>query len=444
VTSSTATDTPDAELAVPTGRWWSRIHLELPDDDTSADDIRPLLIVLGLPTFGLAFAITILTTYGPTVLLTHTHSAAKVGALLGGEGAFALVVPLISGALSDRIKSATPIGRRMPFVVIGAPLAAGGLVVLPFAPNLQLAGITILMFFVGYYLYYPPYRAIYADLLPRRLFAHSQASQAIQRGAGLGLALIFGGLLLSAWRPLPFVLGAAVLVVCTLSLKPVIRLQHDCVAEDEVSESDVSARHLILHNRPMQIFALANMLWEFSLAGLKTFIVLYIVQGLHRSTSLASAFIAIVAVAYIVGAPVASWLSDRFGLVPVMTWAAAVYGVSLCFGIIPTTVGPMLINLPVGALAGAILMTLPQALAFTLAPDASQGAAAGLVDFSRGVGVVLGPVLVGAAVTAFATTLSSTSGYAIMWPVIGLPVLLSLLLLRRFDAVAAVAPPPAH
>jgi MFS family permease len=291
------------------------------------------------------------------------------------------------------------------------------------------------VFFVGYYLYYPPYRAIYADLLPRRLFARAQSSQAIQRGAGLGLALIFGGLLLSAWTPLPFVLGAAVLVVCTLTLKPVIRLQHDCVAEDDEVESDVSARDLILHNRPMQIFAVANMLWEFSLAGLKTFIVLYIVQGLHRSTSLASAFIAIVAVAYIVGAPIASRLTDRFGIVPVMWWAAAVYGGSLCFGVIPTTVGPMLIDLPVGALAGAILMTLPQALAFTLAPDASQGAAAGLVDFSRGVGVVLGPVLVGAAVTAFSGTLSSTSGYAVMWPTIGVPVLLSLFLLRRFDNV---------
>jgi hypothetical protein len=116
-----------------------------------------------------------------------------------------------------------------------------------------------------------------------------------------------------------------------------------------------------------------------------------------------------------------------------MTGSATVYGIALCFGLIPTTVAPMLIDLPIGALAGAILMTLPQALAFTLAPDASQGAAAGLVDFSRGVGVVLGPVLVGAAVTAFAGTLSSTSGYAVMWPAIGVPILLSLLLLRRFD-----------
>lgn len=392
-----------------------------------------MLLVLGLPTFGLAFAITILTTYGPSILLTLTHSPAKVGALIGGEGAFALVVPLISGALSDRLPAKTPAGRRMPFVMVGAPLAAAGLVLLPFAPNSKFAGVTILMFFVGYYLYYPPYRAIYADLLPKRLFARAQSAQAIQRGAGLGIALIIGGLLLSVWTPLPFVIGAGVLGLATLTLKPVLRLQKDCAGEVADDESGGSTRDLFVHNRPMQLFAVANMLWEFSFAGLKTFIVLYIVHGLGKSTSLASAFIAIVAVAYIIGAPIASRLADRFGIVPVMQWSAAAYGVALCIGVIPHTVTPMLIDLPLGAIAGAILMTLPQALAFTLAPSASQGAAAGLVDFSRGVGVVLGPVLVGAAVANSTKLLSSTNGYGVMWPAIGVPMLLSLLLLRKLN-----------
>lgn len=430
-TAPQAAPEPAASMAFVPSPHRQRFRLELPDQATTSREARPLLIVLGLPTFGLAFAITILTTYGPSILLTLTNSPAKVGALIGGEGAFALVVPLISGSLSDRIPAATPAGRRLPFIVVGAPLAAAGLVLLPFVPSYQVAGITILMFFVGYYLYYPPYRAIYADVLPRRLFARAQSAQAVQRGAGLGVALISGGLLLSVWTPLPFVLGAGVLGLATLTLKPVIRLQKGCAGEVP-DEPGSSARDLFLRNRKMQAFAVANMLWEFSLAGLKTFIVLYIVRGLGKSTAVASAFIALVAVAYIVGAPVAGRLADRFGIVVVMQWSAAAYGVILCLGVLPTTAGPMAILLPVGALAGAILMTLPQALAFTLAPDAGQGAAAGLVDFSRGVGVVLGPVLVGAAVANSTTVLSGTAGYAIMWPTIGVPVLLSLLLLRRF------------
>ena len=54
-------------------------------------------------------------------------------------------------------------------------------------------------------------------------------------------------------------------------------------------------------------------------------------------------------------------------------------------------------------------------------------------DFSRGLGLVLGPIVVGAAIDAFHSQLSSTHGYAAMWPVIGIPVLASLLFLRRLQ-----------
>jgi MFS family permease len=138
-------------------------------------------------------------------------------------------------------------------------------------------------------------------------------------------------------------------------------------------------------------------------------------------------------VAYVAGAPIAARLADRFGLVPVMTWSAIVFGIGLCYGSIPTTLTPLLIALPVVALAGAILLTLPPALAFTLAPRGGEGAAAGIIDVSRGVGVVLGPVAVGAAVSLTPSFFSATHGYAAMWPVIGGCVLLSVPLLRRLD-----------
>ena len=252
-----------------------------------------------------------------------------MGLLIGVEGAFALVVPLIAGGLSDRLPASNPVGKRVPFIMLGAPLGCAGLVLLPFAHTFRLAGFTVLAFFIGYYLYYPPYRAIFADLLPRRLFARAQSGQAIERGAGLGVALLAGGLLLGVWMPLPFVVGGVVLILCTLALRPIIRLDApesvpDAEAEDQAGAEPLgSARDLLLHNRDMQLFAVANMLWEFSFAGLKTFIVLYVVHGLGRSSSLASGVIAVVAVAYVVGAPLAGRLADHYGIARVMRWSAS-------------------------------------------------------------------------------------------------------------------------
>jgi MFS family permease len=186
----------------------------------------------------------------------------------------------------------------------------------------------------------------------------------------------------------------------------------------------------LLRDRSMLGFACANSLWELSFAGLKTFIVLYVVKGLGHSPSMASVVIAVVAAAYVAGAPLASRLADRYGILPVMTWSAILFGLGLCYGVVPTTIGPELAVLPFVALAGSVLLTLPQALAFTLAPDGAQGAAAGLVDFSRGIGLVLGPLLVGAAVGVSTGVFSATHGYAAMWPVIGLAVLCSVPVLR--------------
>jgi MFS family permease len=365
------------------------------------------------------------------VILIHlTHSPAAVGALIGGEGAFALAVPLASGTVSDRLPP-SPLGRRLPFVLAGAPLAATALAVLPFSGSIAIAALSVLVFFIGYYTYYPPYRALYADLLPRSLYARAQAGQAIARGLGLGLALLAGGLLLGVWEPLPFVIGSAVLVATTLALLPVFRLQSRC-RDSTLPYRPASVREL-LRTSKLRVFAVVNALWEFSFAGLKSFIVLYVVRGLGRSPAVASAVIAVVAIAYVAGAPVAGWLADRYGLLRVLWLTSLVYGVGLVLGTFLHTLVPILIGLPFVALAGAIVLTLPQALAFTLAPDGSEGAAAGLQDFSRGVGVVLGPVVVGAVIGLSRPAFESTHGYASMWLVIGVPVVLAAILLRRLE-----------
>jgi DHA2 family multidrug resistance protein len=181
----------------------------------------------------------------------------------------------------------------------------------------------------------------------------------------------------------------------------------------------------------LRVFGVVNALWEFSFAGLKSFIVLYVVRGVGRSPAVASAVIAVVAIAYVVGAPLAGWLADRYSILRVLRIMSLVYGTGLMIAAFLHTLTLLLIGLPVVALAGAIVLTLPQALAFTLAPRGSEGAAAGLLDFSRGVGVVVGPIVVGAAIGIATPLFESTHGYGVMWPVIGAPVLLAAAFLLK-------------
>jgi MFS family permease len=388
-------------------------------------------VSLALPTFGLAFAISVLTTYGPVVLARLTDSSTKIGLLIGGEGAFALALPIAAGALSDRLRSPR-LGPRMPFVLAGAPLVAAALLLLPFTPSYRLAAAAIFGFFVGYFLYYPPYRALYADLVPRRFYGRAQGGQALARGLGLGAALLAGGFLLGVWRPLPFLVAAGAVIVTTVALVPAARAGLDSGRRSVPSQTE-SIRALMVKHGELRAFAGANALWEFSFAGLKSFIVLYVIDGLGRSPVVASAVIAVVAVAYVVAAPVAGRLADRYGILRVLRVAIWIYGCGLVLGVVAHSLPPMLVALPLVAFAGAVLMALPQALAFTLAPEGSEGGAAGLLDFSRGLGVIAGPIAVGGAVDLFRGLFTSTHGYAAMWPVVGIPVLASLFLIGGID-----------
>jgi MFS family permease len=186
-------------------------------------------------------------------------------------------------------------------------------------------------------------------------------------------------------------------------------------------------------------FMVANALWEFSFMGLKSFVVLYIVKCLGESVALASAVMGIVAASYVLAAAVSGHLADRVGLVRLLRWAIWVYGAGLLFAATVSSTGPLLVGLPFVALAGAVLMTLPYGLLMRLTPAGAEGAVSGLFNLSRAVGVILGPIVVGAAIDLGEPLFRSTHGYGAMWATIGVPIVLSLAFLASFERQAAPA-----
>src|SRR3954447_3788213 len=166
------------------------------------------LALLGLPTLGLALAITTVTTYLPLLAQRFTSSAAIIGLVIAAEGLVALVVPLVVGQWSDQLE--TRIGGRVPFVIAGAPLLAVAVGVMGFAGSLIVIAVLVLLFFLAYYAAYEPYRALYADTLEARVAGRGQSTQAVFRGVGTGLALVGGGVLFGLARPLPFAVAGLV------------------------------------------------------------------------------------------------------------------------------------------------------------------------------------------------------------------------------------------
>jgi MFS family permease len=380
---------------------------------------------LALPTFALALGISVLTTYAPLLLGEATSSAGAIGLALGAEGAFALFLPILVGSLSDRTSSR--LGRRIPYALAAVPLLVAPLVVLPFAHGYAETVALVSLFFVGYFVYYPPYQALFAEVVPASHLGRAQGWQGVMRGLGLGAALVGGGLLLTVWMPLPFLLGAVAVVLATAVLVREVRGRERPRVVVSPPDSVSPGVFRLLRERPrVRAFVVANALWELSFMGLKTFIVLFVVKGLGESVGTATAVIGVVAGAYVVASAGVGRLADTVGSHRLMHWALWIYGAGLLGGALLSSLGPLLVALPVVAFAGAVVMTLPYGLLVELTPVGAEGSLSGLFGFSRALGAIAGPIVVGLAVQVLAPLFSATHGYGAMWLAIGVPILLSL------------------
>jgi maltose/moltooligosaccharide transporter len=398
-----------------------------------APRIGRFLGALALPTFALALGISVLTTYAPLLLGEATSSAGAIGIAVGAEGAFALFLPLLVGSLSDRTQSR--FGRRIPYALVGVPLLVAPLAILPFAHGYAETVALVSLFFIGYHVYYPPYQALFAELVPASHHGRAQGWQGVMRGLGLGVALVAGGLLLSVWTPLPFLLAAAAAVLATVVLVREVRDTTPVTPASDVPRlPGPGVLHLVRERPDVRAFVAANALWELSFMGLKTFIVLFVVKGLGESVGTASAVMGVVAGAYVIAAFGAGRLADAVGVHRLMRVSIWVYGLGLLVGAGLSSFGSFLIGLPLIALAGAVVMTLPYGILVGMTPPGAEGALSGLFGFSRALGAVLGPIVVGVAIDVLAPVFPATNGYGAMWIAIGAPILLSLPFLNALRA----------
>ena len=351
--------------------------------------------------------------------------------MLAAEGFFALTLPLVIGPWSDTFH--TPLGRRRPFMAAALGPMAFALALLAFMPNLWTTALMLSALFFAYYVYEPPYRGLYPDVLPENVFGRAQGVQHVFRGVAIGGALIGGGYLFHLWRPAPFLVASAVVGVACLV--PILFVTEDG-GHGRVFEG---VRTYVAHSwrvfradRDVATFLVANTAWEGTFAGARTFVVLYVTVGLGEPLSTSTYILAAVAGGYIVAALVAGRIGDRVGMARVIIVASTVYGTGLVAGGLGREWHAWYLALIfLVAIAGGTVMTLAWGLLFKLMPPDERGAISGLATTTKGVGLVIGPLVAGGVIDLLSSRLQGTQGYQALWPVLGVPILLAIPLVAR-------------
>jgi MFS family permease len=374
---------------------------------------------------------TLLAALLPVLLAPHAPSTFWIGAVIATEGLFALVLPYVAGALSDSMhpRFAQFFGRRGALLALSMPFMAAALLLIPFRDSFwSMAGIAV-VYFAALHAYSTPLRAMLIDATPTEHWGSVQGAMGATHLGGVTFGLVAGGLLYSVYQPLPFIVGAGLLVVTTaITLYTAWKLRLGAEERHRPRERWDIRRELdfwreLLRDADSRWFLMANVLWNAGTEGIRPYLFLFATVVLGIAVQTASlAMLAFLGAAGI-GSIIVGRIGDRAGRARILLIGALITGTAMLPGFFVRDLAWLLVLLVPAGLGAAALVALPYPVFATLEQDLDTGRSTGAFYMSVGVARLIAPLLVGAAIDIAAPMLPGTSGYPVMWPIAGLLVL---------------------
>jgi MFS family permease len=171
--------------------------------------------LLGFGFFGVSVIWGVYNAFVPIFLSEKFNIApALIGFFMTLDNIAALLIQPPVGAWSDRLRS--PLGRRIPFIVIGAPITALAFGLIPLASIIPLFVVCTVTTLLSAALWRTPVVALMPDITPSAF--RSQANGIINFMGGIGtiIALQTGGALYKLSPNFPFWLGSGLVLVAAL------------------------------------------------------------------------------------------------------------------------------------------------------------------------------------------------------------------------------------
>jgi MFS family permease len=241
---------------------------------------------------GLGRAVT--TTYLPLLLDRIADAPGLIGMVMLVNAAAGMSVPLVTGIWSDRLGRSGR-KRRIPFIVGGAALTAGGLVAIALGSSTSyiVLAITGAAVYTGLNAVTTAHRALVPEIFGPEGRARATSAQELGMLAGGLIGLAVGGALsgIALWAP--FVLAAVLVPLLTWPTVARTREPEPVVSASSASEDHAFRYYLRAASRPgVRNLLGAQILWVLGYAALPVFFLLYAKEELGLSPAVASLWLA--------------------------------------------------------------------------------------------------------------------------------------------------------
>lgn len=270
--------------------------------------------VIGLGFFGVSVIWSLYNTYVPLLLdKRFGMDAVMVGFFMSLDNIAALFIQPPVGAWSDRLR--TPLGRRLPFILVGAPIAAISFGLIPLAKALPLFVACTVTTILSMAFWRTPVVALMPDVTPSRF--RSQANGIINFMGGLGVVIgtSVGAMLVDKNEAYPFWFGS-VLVMLAAVLVLLFVKEPKVYDEAETAEAPNlwgKLGELLSGKMPGLRIFLAILFWFIAYNAIEAFLSLYGVNHLGLSTSDSGKLITSVSLTFLLFAIPSGYIGGKFG-----------------------------------------------------------------------------------------------------------------------------------
>lgn len=243
--------------------------------------------LLGFGFLGISMIWSLYNAYVPVFLKdTFNLPLTAVGGIMTIDNIFAIVLLPYLGALSD--KTNTRIGRRRPYILIGAPLAMFFFIMIPYMNTIQslfLMMLVIILMNLSMSLYRSPVIALMPDITPSKYRSHANGIINLMGGLGALLAFFGSKPLYNMDKTYPFIAGGLIMFFACMMVVLFIREDKSLSYTNESSEKlsfrksfDELIDNLkdVIHRDKSLLFILLSILfWFIGFNSIETFFTLY-------------------------------------------------------------------------------------------------------------------------------------------------------------------------
>jgi maltose/moltooligosaccharide transporter len=271
------------------------------------------IFLLGFGFFGVSVIWSVYNAFVPLFLANKFHFAPwLIGLFMTFDNIAALFIQPPVGAWSDRLR--TKIGRRMPFILIGAPVGAIAFGLIPIAavPALFVACTSTLLLSMAFWR--TPVVALMPDITPSQFRSQANGIINLMGGVGTIIASLVGSTLYEINVAFPFWMGSVLVILAALLV--FIFIKEPKQFEEGKKEPDMfqSLKELAQDKDKSGLrILLAIFFWFLAYTGIEAFLTLYATKQLGISEGDAGRMMGHIGLFFVLFAVVAGILGSRLG-----------------------------------------------------------------------------------------------------------------------------------